>query len=203
MKNQRLINLVFHPILWCLPFLAMIGYSSFLILNFGLFAKLPFESARHSCLNVIFFSSLWLFSMYIFSKMKLSRMERIYYSFTVIFSAYGLGETLFQILWSDIVLLGKGSFPVNTDRLVWWVRNSAYCAFFLFNNVPLYLLLKKRGNDRVRLFKFLVIATVPIWIVHYLMGVYIQSGIYFVGRFFTILAYIVFLWGFLGRGTGS
>lgn len=119
-----------HPYLWSLPFVALIIINIVQILFTGPFAKNPWIYYKpQNSINVILFSSLWLWSRYRFSKMGYPRLLTLYLAFAVLFACNGLGEYTKHILWFFRYTLEYNWFT--------WIWVGIYPLFFLFHNIAL------------------------------------------------------------------
>jgi len=189
-----MIDLLFHPVLWSLPFLALIGLNSYQIMLYGVIdAKLPFVAHRsYTSFNVILFSFLFLWSLMNLSKFK--SYLRIYLTFVVLFACYGSGEIFHKLMWSTVEIELYGLFT--------WISTLMYPLFFAFNNIPLKVFLK---DWKKTFFGLLFVSILLYGLFYYVWSFYwilehpIPYGesayrtsattLYYLARTFSVLAY--------------
>lgn len=195
---KRFLDLVFHPLLWCLPFMGLTIVSLYQVWLYGVFeARFGFETQGKSygSLNVLFFSLLWLWSMLALSKMRFERMSRVYLCFCVIFSAYGIGEIISKLFVFESFVQQYGLFAS--------AKGVMYDLFFLFNHVPLYVFLKDRKNQFFGLFLLLQGVHAVLYMifsyaeVNSLWELVALRSLYYPTRGLAVLMYAILLLGFL------
>lgn len=200
---REILDLIFHPMLWCLPFLGLTILSVFQISMQGVYgSKFGFETQgrAYSSINVLYFSLLWLWSMFAFSKLKFDRMARVYLSFCVIFSAYGVGELIGRVFIFSSLVEQYGFFAT--------AKGMMYPLFFVYNHVPLYLFLNGRKNSFFPIFLVLQGAHAFLCIMHFsgvLGALATVFGVYYLARGLAVSMYAILLLGFYersSRGTG-
>lgn len=204
-RPQNIVPKLFSPIIWSIPFLLLIALNLYQIIALKgniIDARMPFiEYRQFHSYNVIIFSLLWIWTLRTFKTKQYSNLLTIYLGFTVLFSAYGFGEVIAHLLWSPILVSYNGFFT--------WFVNLGYPIFFLFNNVPLFLLAKiKLENPKKDKFIAFLIASYAFYVVAFFYDLlrrgpnfggygyatsdirFISDGSYLIARTFSVLAYI-------------
>ena len=184
---DKTLSVLFHPVLWSLPFLFLALLNVYQIVKVGpLDARLPFVQYKpYSSLNVLMFSLLALWSLHSFSRFK--RPMRVYLTFCILFACYGTGEIIWAVLWAPQTIGQYGLFT--------WVLTRVYPLFFFFNNLPVYLHLEAHFSQNWKRFASLLVLQLAFYVGIRVLEAVTYPGnpdslpLYYSGRASAVLAY--------------